>query len=132
MKFNKGDIAILPHRDGARLFKVFSHGMTGRGSSISPSGCRTTKTTAEKTTRPSLSTNSNKEHTMQELRKVESSNIEAMGYTGTGLRVKFLSGATYDYPGVPESVVTEMFEAKSQGKFLNRVIKPLFEFKKVA
>ena len=47
------------------------------------------------------------------------------------LRVIYVSGSVYDYKGVPEKVYQEMKEAFSKGEFLNKHIKPTYEFEKI-
>jgi len=60
--------------------------------------------------------------------KVESSNIESIGYDEESktLIVEFKSGSTYSYIGVPSIVFKKMLESDSKGKFLNNNIKPVF------
>lgn len=47
------------------------------------------------------------------------------------LRVIFQSGSIYDYLKVPEEVYNNMKKASSKGEFLNKEIKPNYEFEKV-
>lgn len=47
------------------------------------------------------------------------------------LRVIYVSGRVYDYKDVPEKVYMEMKEAFSKGEFLNKQIKPHYEFEKI-
>lgn len=47
------------------------------------------------------------------------------------LRVIYVSGAVYDYKKVPEEVYNEMKKAFSKGEFLNKQIKPNFDFEKI-
>jgi hypothetical protein len=47
------------------------------------------------------------------------------------LRVIFLSGAVYDYKKVPENIYNEMKTSSSKGEFLNKNIKPNYEFEKI-
>lgn len=47
------------------------------------------------------------------------------------LRVVYVSGAVYDYKKVPEEIYNEMKKAFSKGEFLNKQIKPNYEFKKI-
>ena len=51
--------------------------------------------------------------------------------TACTLRVIYISGNVYDYKDVPEKVYKEMKEAFSKGEFLNKHIKPNYEFEKV-
>ena len=47
------------------------------------------------------------------------------------LRVIYVSGSVYDYKKVPEKVYIEMKAASSKGEFLNKQIKPNYEFEKI-
>ena len=47
------------------------------------------------------------------------------------LRVVYVSGSVYDYRKVPEKVYNEMKKASSKGEFLNKEIKPYYEFEKI-
>ena len=47
------------------------------------------------------------------------------------LRVVYVSGNIYDYKKVPEEVYTLMKKASSKGEFLNKQIKPNYEFEKI-
>ncbi len=47
------------------------------------------------------------------------------------LRIIYQSGAVYDYFKVPFHIVEKFGKAASRGKFLNKVIKPGFGYKKV-
>ncbi|MDP9077905.1 MAG: KTSC domain-containing protein [Bacteroidota bacterium] len=47
------------------------------------------------------------------------------------LRITYISGAMYDYLGVPPEVFEEMKAAGSKGKFLNYVIKGKYRYKKI-
>ena len=62
-----------------------------------------------------------------------SSVIAAMKYDAKAskLRVVYNSGSIYDYKEVPEKVYNEMRKAFSKGEFLNKQIKPNYEFEKI-
>jgi hypothetical protein len=47
------------------------------------------------------------------------------------LRVIYVSGSIYDYKKVPEKIYNEMKTASSKGEFLNKNIKPNYEFEKI-
>jgi len=47
------------------------------------------------------------------------------------LRVIFQSGSIYDYLKVPAKVYNEMKTASSKGEFLNKHIKPVYEYEKI-
>jgi hypothetical protein len=48
------------------------------------------------------------------------------------LRVIYVSGSVYDYKQVPEKVYKEMRTASSKGEFLNKHIKPNYDFEKIS
>lgn len=64
---------------------------------------------------------------------VESSNIESIGYDKTQfvLRVKFLTGTTYDYSPVPETIFEGFKDALSKGKYLYKHIIGKYAFTKI-
>jgi hypothetical protein len=47
------------------------------------------------------------------------------------LRIIYQSGAVYDYFKVPVHIADNFGKASSRGKYLNKVIKPRFRYKKV-
>ena len=47
------------------------------------------------------------------------------------LRVKYVSGITYEYSGVPETIYTDMKNAFSKGIYLNQHIKGKFNYRKI-
>jgi KTSC domain len=62
-----------------------------------------------------------------------SSVVAAIRYDATTstLRVIYVSGSVYDYKAVPEKIFKEMKTASSKGEFLNKHIKPNYEFEKI-
>ena len=70
---------------------------------------------------------------MIEMHYVDSSNVEAIGHDAAAqeLHVRFLSGGTYIYHGVPEDVYHELMAAPSKGSYLNRMIKPNYDYTKM-
>lgn len=64
---------------------------------------------------------------------VESSNVESIGYDESAqiLRVKFISGGTYDYKNVPVMEYEQLKNASSIGSYLNRNIKGSYAYDKV-
>lgn len=68
-----------------------------------------------------------------ELTRVESSNIEAIGYDEARrtLRIKFKSGQSFDYLGVPIGIYREMMGAESKGKYLTAHVKGRFNSQKL-
>lgn len=69
---------------------------------------------------------------MPEMTYVDSSNIEAIGYDDATqeLHVRFLSGATYIYKGVPRQIFDDLMQAPSKGSFLNREVKGVYQYAK--
>jgi hypothetical protein len=63
---------------------------------------------------------------------VDSSNIEAIGYDPDtqDLHVWFLSAGYYVYSGVPQETFDALLYAPSKGSFLNREIKPNYQYAK--
>ena len=47
------------------------------------------------------------------------------------LRVIYTSGNIYDYKNVPLKIYSEMKTASSKGEYLNKQIKPNYEFEKI-
>jgi len=70
---------------------------------------------------------------MVEMHEVSSSNVGEIGYDDSSetLIVKFLSGTTYEYRGVPRAMFDEMLNSNSVGGFLNANIKGIFPYDKV-
>lgn len=63
--------------------------------------------------------------------KVESSNIESVGYDGNILEIEFNSGAIYQYENVPIRVYDVMMKADSVGKYFNAHIKSKYNYRRV-
>jgi hypothetical protein len=47
------------------------------------------------------------------------------------LRVIYVSGAVYDYKKVPQEIYDEMKSAFSKGEYLNKNIKPNYNFERI-
>ena len=69
---------------------------------------------------------------MPEMIYVDSSNIEAIGYDDEGqeLHVRFLTGTSYIYHGVPRQKFDDLMQAPSKGSFLNREVKGVYKYAK--
>ena len=69
---------------------------------------------------------------MVEMMYVDSSNVEAVGHDPDAqeLHVRFLSGDTYIYHGVPAQVYNELIASPSKGSYLNRMIKGTYDYSK--
>jgi len=65
-----------------------------------------------------------------EMIKVESSNIESVGWLNGELYIAFNSGTTYVYFDVPEKVFKDMLDAPSQGKFFHANIRGKYDYDK--
>jgi len=63
--------------------------------------------------------------------KVESSNIDGIGYENGTLFVKFKNNSEYKYAGVPAELYEQLKKAESKGKFINESVKGRFNFEKV-
>ena len=61
-----------------------------------------------------------------EMINVKSSNVQAIGYDGQDLYVKYASG-TYRYIGVSAKLFEDLKNAESKGKFMNQYIKDSFK-----
>lgn len=59
---------------------------------------------------------------------VSSSNVASVGYDPDTLtlEVEYLSGATYQYTGVPQNVYDELMSSSSVGSYLARNVKNLY------
>lgn len=57
------------------------------------------------------------------MEKVKSSNIAAIGYEGTTLKVQFNSGTTWSYHDVPAHVHKELMGAESIGGYFGSHIR---------
>src|SRR5258707_14369021 len=70
--------------------------------------------------------------TMPEMIYVDSSSIEAIGYDADAgeLHVRFLSGASYIYRGVPAHIFDALMQSPSKGSFINREIKGVYQYTK--
>ncbi len=70
---------------------------------------------------------------MPEMHYVDSTNVEAIGYDGNKLElhVRFLSGSSYVYFDVPETVFEEFLRTSSKGGYLNDNIKGVYSFAKL-
>lgn len=64
---------------------------------------------------------------------VQSSSVRSIGYDARRalLEVEFRSGAVYQYEQVPEAVFRLLRTAPSVGTFVNRVVKPRFDARRI-
>jgi KTSC domain len=68
-----------------------------------------------------------------EMVPVESNNVRSVGYDleKNELRIKFRSGETYAYDGVPGDVHKALMSAESKGKFVNSDVKGKYDYRKL-
>lgn len=62
---------------------------------------------------------------------VSSSDIASVGYEGNTLYVRFHSGGTYAYSGVPTSVYQQLMRASSLGRYFHANIKNRYATSKI-
>ena len=64
---------------------------------------------------------------------VESTNIADIGYDPTTqtLEIGFLNGTVYQYLNVPPNIFSQLMSASSHGTFLNKQIKPKYQYKQI-
>lgn len=62
--------------------------------------------------------------------KVQSSNIQEVGYLNNDLYVRYASG-TYVYEGVEKSLYEGLVSSESKGKYMNEHIKGMFKYRKI-
>ena len=65
-----------------------------------------------------------------EMIKVQSSNIQEIGWEKDTLYVKYASG-TYAYYGVKQSLFEALKNAESKGRFMNDNIKSMYKYSKI-
>lgn len=62
---------------------------------------------------------------------VKSSNIEAIGYRGTELFVRFKGGGLYTYAGVPSEVYHGLLSSESPGGYFRSKVRGQFKHSQV-
>ena len=67
-----------------------------------------------------------------EMHQVASSNIESVGYDSANqiVHIRFLTGSTYLYKGVPEHEFENLRTAASVGSYLNRYFKNIYPYER--
>lgn len=65
------------------------------------------------------------------MNKVDSSNIESIGYEKNDLIVEFKNGNTYKYFNVEKTLYEAFLKSDSKGKFLNNFIKNNYKYSKM-
>lgn len=65
------------------------------------------------------------------MQPVRSSDLQSVGYESGVLHIRFNSGGTYRYDGVPESVYRGLMSAPSHGRYFHAHIKGCYSYKRV-
>jgi hypothetical protein len=67
------------------------------------------------------------------MQEIDSSAISAVGYDDRQqvLRVTYRNGGTYDYLDLPQEEFDRLMAAESRGEYMNKVIKPNYEWHEV-
>lgn len=63
--------------------------------------------------------------------KVESSNVDKVGYGDNTLFVLFKNGGLYKYKEVPENIFNGLMNEESIGKALNKNIKKIYDVEQI-
>lgn len=63
--------------------------------------------------------------------KVNSSNIESIGYEGNDLIVQFKTGNIYKYFNVEKTLYESLLNSDSKGQFLNSFIKGNYKYSRL-
>ncbi len=66
------------------------------------------------------------------MEKVDSSNIEEIGFGKGTLMIKFRGGAIYEFYSVPEEIFFSLKKAGSKGSFFHYNIKSKYDYKKIS
>lgn len=66
---------------------------------------------------------------LPDMRNVKSTNVEAIGWHGGDLFVRFKGGKTYHYADVPQSLYHSGIVAESPGKWFREHVRGNFESK---
>ena len=62
---------------------------------------------------------------------VKSTNIKSIAFEDGILEIAFLNGTSYQYRGVPQEVHLSLITADSKGKALAKLVKGLYDYKKI-
>ncbi|MFO7444711.1 MAG: KTSC domain-containing protein [Ignavibacteriaceae bacterium] len=70
---------------------------------------------------------------MKRTRILDSTSISSIGYDEekNTLEVKFIPAGTYHYFNVQASMYKALLKSHSKGEFVNKFIKPRYEYKKI-
>lgn len=68
-----------------------------------------------------------------DMQTVDSSSVEAVGYDPEAreIYVRFIGGRTYVYEGADERTFENFRAADSVGSYLNRILKPSYQYREV-
>ena len=64
-------------------------------------------------------------------RPVNSSSVRSVGWSDGTLELEYVSGDVYQYYEVPQPTYAALLAAPSIGAYINKHIKPYFEFREV-
>ena len=66
--------------------------------------------------------------------RIDSSAIASLGYDATNrlLELEFVTGAVYDYEGVPPEEVLAMLESDSRGRYFDMYIRGPYPYRRIA
>jgi hypothetical protein len=67
-----------------------------------------------------------------EMIPVNSSDLQSVGYENGTLFIRFHSGGTYSYSGVPDSVYRDLLAAGSHGQYFQAFIKGHYPYAKIS
>ncbi|TWD72553.1 KTSC domain-containing protein [Kribbella amoyensis] len=62
---------------------------------------------------------------------MRSASVRSVGYEGSVLEIEYVSGDVYQYFEVPQPTYAGLLAAESIGSYVNREIKPYYEFREV-
>jgi hypothetical protein len=64
-------------------------------------------------------------------RPVDSSSVRSVGWSDGTLEIEYVSGDIYQYYDVPQPRYAALLAAPSIGAYVNKQIKPYYEFREV-
>jgi len=62
---------------------------------------------------------------------LRSSHLASASHSGTTLTIRFKTGHTYQYFGVPATTFNGLIRTQSPGSFFAKQVKPFYKFKKL-
>jgi len=64
-------------------------------------------------------------------RPVDSSSVRSVGWSDDTLELEYVNGDTYQYFDVPQPAFAALLAAPSIGAYVNKHIKPYYEFREI-